>query len=424
MRPDLASYVRDVIIESYDNDLLYSADEEYLDPPSPEMMEDFKRSIKGLPLLSEQLCTWTANLGELKVTAVLALLLSRTPNAKSLHITLSSNPLTEVRYLTGKHIPAPDGSLVPFCSGLTYLKVIPGNCCQSHRLQQMTPLLRLPALETFHAEGLVGYNEYKHSHTPQLDIEPGTLNISHLELVSTRRNEHSKFEMCYVSFDSPCLAALIAGCKDLRTFRYRGENSPDSQGDSMKQVTPVEIQLALDPHKHSLERLEIDVGSINLRLAEEGLERHGLTSFEDYTCLKRVDLPYCFMVGAKELPPSIEHLTMRACKSGVFGGVARMVSRGIRPSLRVIEIDRFVTEYLYFQQWAGSSSLEAACEKMIDILRGTEIDMYAAVRRSPPEGPTNIVAGKALMVHLNEDGYESKYDTYDMFTSDFREVFW
>ncbi|KAK2785400.1 hypothetical protein FQN52_008459 [Onygenales sp. PD_12] len=430
MRPDLASKVRDIIIESYDNDLMYSADDEYLDTPSPEMMENFKRSLEGLPLLSDQLCTWTINLGKLEVTAVLALLLSRTPNAKSLHITLHSNPLTEVGYLTGKHIPGADGSLVPFCSGLTNLKVIPGNCNQSHRLQQTTPLLRLPALETFRAEGLLGYNEYKLTHTPQLDIEPGTLNISHLELFSSRRkqnskNQNPKIELFCVSFDSPCLAALITGCKGLRTFRYRGDN-PTLNGYPMKQVTPAEIQLALEPHKHSLERLEIDVGSVNYRLSEEGLERHAFTSFEGYTRLKRLDVPYTFAVGAEELPPSIEHLTMRGCKSGVFGGTARMVSLGIRPSLRTIEIDRFVTEYLYFQQWAGSSSLEEACQKMVDVLRGTEISVYASVCRSPPEGPTNIVAGRAVMVYFDKDGFEVKDDTYNVFESNYncREAFW
>ncbi|PGH18650.1 hypothetical protein AJ80_04397 [Polytolypa hystricis UAMH7299] len=420
-RPDLASQVRYITIESFDDDDLFTAeDEEYLEPPTPEMMENFKRAIERLPLSdTNQATAWIENIMKLKITALTALLLSQTPNVKSLYVVLDSSPLDELGYLIGKKNTALSGSPSSYCSALTAVHTTCGNSKYGFRLQHITPLLRLPALETFSGEGLLGYSEYSNSGSQELSIEPGTLSISHLELYSTTRHVGGECDLRQSSIDEKCLTSLVSGCKQLKVFKYAADNPPSLSGaDSMKQVNMLEIQSALHCQRHTLQKLAVDTGPCNFRTMREGGDDE-YNPFTEYTRLRHLDLPFFSMVAARELPVSLEYLIIRRCDASLFRGIVKLVEGRVCPSLKMITVTYKTFEFRYFQEWAGTDRFEDACKSMTAVLQGKDITLALASRLKPSQVSGDVKA----VVYIDGNGFNIKTDVTLPGVSDFADMF-
>ncbi|PGH37123.1 hypothetical protein GX50_00107 [[Emmonsia] crescens] len=426
---EAACNVREITIESFDDDYLYGTDEEYIEPPSQKMIDDLTNAVRGVIPFSKRdqqmHAQWVSNIKDLKITAITALLLSRTPNVEYLSIVLDSNPLDELGYLLGNRTADPSGSASPYCRSLKEVKTTCAQFRNGYRLQRMYPLLRFPALRTFRAEGLLCFSEYRDGRdndAPKyLDMEPETLNISHLEICTNKRHQGPNVGLCSSSIDGKSLNSLVSACKALRTFVYTGDNPPSSEADAINQVNARDISSALHSHRNTLEEVNVDLGSLNFRLMEEGFsDAFVFESFAEFPRLRRLNMAYYSACEARKLPASLEHLIIRDCRSGVFEVIAQIASLGILPSLGKIELGGFIMEYLYFQHWAEADSLEQACEKMVAVLKETGIQLYFTAHHSPLEGAgANLVCGKRTKVYIDGNGFR-----IDSPNANFTEVSW
>ncbi|OJD15472.1 hypothetical protein AJ78_04268 [Emergomyces pasteurianus Ep9510] len=427
--PEAARNVREITIECFDDDYLYGSDEEYIEPPSPKMIDDLTNAVHSVTPFTnpdrQMHAQWVANIKDLKITAITALLLSRTPNLEYLSIVLDSKPLIELGYLLGNRTAYPDGSESPYCRNLKEVKTTCAQFRNGYRLQRVAPLLRFPALKTFRAEGLLSFSEYKDGGdmaSPNFfDMESETLSISHLEIRTNKRHRGPNSGLCSSSMDAESLNSLVSACKSVQTFIYTGENPPCSVADGRKQVNACDILSALQSHKNTLEEVTVDLGSMNFRLMEEGFnDGFVFKSFAEFPRLRRLDMAYYSACGARHLPASLEHLIIRDCRSGVFEYIKGVATLGIPPCLRKIELGGFIMEYLYFQHWAEAESLEEACEKMVSTLKKTKLQLYFTAHHSPLDDPdANLVCGKRTTVYIDGNGFRTDTPN-DIFT----EVSW
>ncbi|KAL4901034.1 hypothetical protein BDW74DRAFT_160611 [Aspergillus multicolor] len=239
----------------------------------------------------------------------LVLLASRIPNIEHLDLILGEEGL---EYLEPLFTQCSKDVMIeqPYLKNLKSVEIRDTMHTESDMIN-LDAVMELPQLENFTLVYLNGEAEG----CPLFDFEPGTLNISNLDLS----------EAC---LEAKTLTRIVAGCKELKVFTYLGHNFDGSNIVESAQFDPSElITILASQHKNirtlrfNLDWAEIEPISWN-RCSKYG----SFAPFKKLTHLEIDQYPY---TPQQELPRTIHCLHIKNISFPIFDAVGSLNMRTI-----------------------------------------------------------------------------------------------
>ncbi|RDW64302.1 uncharacterized protein DSM5745_09713 [Aspergillus mulundensis] len=304
-RPDLAARVQSATIDTSGND----GDDDHVRKADfdADTLKTLAAGFQQLPTDKAQLFMETV---EMRSNPYLLLLASRMSNLEHLELVLGDEGLDDLAPL---FTPCSEDVMIeqPYLRNLKSVVIRDMMLTECDSMMNLDAVMELPQLENFTLIGLNGDAEG----CPLFDFEPGTLNISTLTLAAA-------------CLDAETLTQIVAGCKELKVFKYFGSNFDGNTMNESIQFDPSELVSILASQQENIVTLfcNLDWEVIDptnwSRCSKYG-------SFASFTKLMHLEIDQYPYTPKQELPPSIHCLHIKNISFPIIDVVGSLNMRTI-----------------------------------------------------------------------------------------------
>lgn len=287
-------------------DLGRSVDHIYLDPnyeppycinffagnKFDQIAADLKAAVKDLRLEDMEERVWCKSIDQTNFSTVLALLLSKTPNLRSLRLPGGQFSYQPIDLLSGRD-PL-------YLSNLEILWVECEQMSRKHDISKAERLVTLPKLELASFSG-------------------GKLSGALFPSTWTEKSVNAnllQFTMCHIDRDA--LPKLTQACKSLKSLTYKSYNTGADISSSGVEFNAAQAYEALLPHKNTLEVLAISCYRASQQ--NENIQNYTqvkIGPLDVFYKLKTISLPHNMLPAHPVFSGSLEGLTISDCRSSI-----------------------------------------------------------------------------------------------------------